>query len=91
MGMFDYFVIHEKFLPDGHKVPIENQSFQTKSLECYLDVFEVKEDGKLLRTDGKHNLTQEYNYTGEIRFYGLKFEFVAWVVEGIVKEVILIK
>ena len=47
MGMFDSFYFAEGVLPDN-KVSA-GYEFQTKSLSCNLDVFEVMEDGTVVK------------------------------------------
>ena len=92
--MFDYFCIDNKWIPEGKQMPYEEQDYQTKSLDCGLNVYEVLEDGKLVRTKrlDDDQLTGEnfepVNYTGEIHFYTYPAEFKAWCVNGIVKDVV---
>jgi len=93
MGMFDNFAIDNKWLPENSRKPYDEQDFQTKSLDCELKLFEVLEDGSLILSDpfnDEGEIIKPVNYTGEIRFYDDYDCFVAWCVNGRVKEVIQI-
>lgn len=94
MGMFDYFCIDNKWIPEGKQMTYEDQDYQTKSLDCMLDVYEVTGEGVLLKTKRLFDDPDEgekfesVDFTGEIHFYSYPAEFKAWCVNGIVKEVI---
>ena len=45
MGMYDTFLIPDNFLPDDLK---GKNSYQTKDLDCFLDTYEVLENGKVI-------------------------------------------
>lgn len=94
MGMFDYFHIDNKWIPKEKQLPQDKQDYQTKDFECCLETYEVLEDGSLVRNVcdegeivGSENIVP-YIHTGEIRFYNHKDEFVAWCVNGVVREVV---
>lgn len=63
MGMFDEIVCEFK-LPEPVPAFIKkDHRFQTKDLDCTLDVYKISEDGRLLFQN------EEENYTGELNFY----------------------
>lgn len=66
MGMYDT-ITCDMALPDNW----DNEHFQTKSLDCALNMYHISSDGKLLR---KHNagVYMPEIYTGEIRFYSFE-------------------
>jgi hypothetical protein len=59
MGMFDSIWRCDYPLPDPE---IQNESFQTKSLECALDSYRITEDGRLVVKD--FQLESNPNYKG---------------------------
>ncbi len=64
MGMFDDITVLYK-LPQ-----CQDYTFQTKSLDCYLDHYEIREDGTLWHEEyDTDERWVPFNYTGEIRFY----------------------
>jgi hypothetical protein len=86
MGMFDY--VRCKMAIPG--VPdVDKRAFQTKSLECWMHIYEIREDGSLwvstYSEEGEENFERS-DLTGEIVFYdyiGNKLmEFVAVFVDG---------
>lgn len=96
MGMFDYFEIAENLLPKKKRIDNKYQAFQTKDFDCNLETYEVDENGNLFRTvyDDSRNLNYDnpqkapHRFTGSINFYDMENDFVAWCVNGVVKEVI---
>lgn len=69
MGMFDDIRVHVP-LPIGDA----KTEFQTKSLDCYLEHYELREDGSLWKRPMGENwsLSTEWelcNLTGEVSFY----------------------
>jgi hypothetical protein len=97
MGMFDYFHIDNKWIPKEKQLPQDKQDYQTKDFECYLETYEVLEDGSLVRNicdegeiRGSENIVP-YIYTGGFRFYNTNDEFAAWCVNGVVKDVVVIR
>ncbi len=96
MGMFDYLCIDNKWIPEDKQMPYDEQDYQTKSLDCQLNLYEILEDGRLLLTKkfwGDEETDVEMitptEYTGEIEFYS-DHTFKAWCINGIVKEVVYI-
>jgi hypothetical protein len=90
MGLYDGFKIAQNWLPAGKQFDPNDQDFQTKDLDCQLGMAEVLEDGKLYYAkflDEGEDI-RPHNHTGQIRFYDMKNEFVAWCVNGVVKEVV---
>ncbi len=99
MGMFDTILINKALLPisEEDKLRLEGETFQTKSLECSLDVYRITDDG-ILETDWNANFENagtntDKNWeiipiTDAIKFYtstkdnGEWFEFVALFDEG---------
>lgn len=88
MGMFDDLVIDKVHLPDELKD--YEKGWQTKSLDCYMNLFEIDSNGRLF----EHNLEKINNHipdpnyhTGEIRFYQeinkKWYEFIGFFDEGI--------
>lgn len=63
MGMFDDIQV-EYPLPDLGTIPIEEQSFQTKSLACFMRFYTITYNG-LLRCED-----EIVDYHGDIFFYG---------------------
>ena len=86
MGMYDHLI----FKTDNWGTE-KGKQYQTRSLECLLDNFYVEEDGKLLWVQD-HKIfklpAENYTYTGEIRFCDYKIDYVAWCVDGYIREVI---
>lgn len=94
MSMYDTISIDNKWIPENKRVPYDKQDYQTKSLDCYLNKYDILEDGRLIVEEydeaepmGSEILTPVI-YTGEIHFYDDNYGFKAWCVNGIVKEVI---
>lgn len=75
MGMYDSIYFKE---PAPHKLIIPNKEYQTKSLNCYLDVYQIDSSGKLLLV-GSNELFEIIekplpkfidDYTGYITIWG---------------------
>ena len=74
MGMFDYISV-PRVLPDG--LDGTGLEFQTKDLECLLDLYEIQDNDYLVFVDTKNNPEGNYSewsrtlidYTGMIDFY----------------------
>jgi len=97
MAMFDTILINPEKLPisEEDKVRLKDETFQTKSLECTLDVYRITDEG-IFETDWNANFENlgtntEQNWeivpiTDAIKFYtasnGEWFEFVALFEEG---------
>lgn len=85
MGKFD-FIHFDSFV-------ISSKEYQTKSLNCLMEVYRVKKDGflyKQLRADGGWQFTEvdiKMDYTGEIQFYDWHREYIALFVEGRITHV----
>lgn len=92
MGMFD--TLKCKYpLPEKE---VQEDSFQTKSLDCLLDNYTITEQGKLILHRQRHYETAarkiEVDFHGNLRFYTSKgsreennyqwFEYVARFTEG---------
>ncbi len=97
MGMFDYFCIDNKWIPEGKQIPYDKQDYQTKDLECLLHAYEVHEDGRLfmIREGGFNTcildggeVFKPINYTGELDFYNLEDEYKAWFVDGVLTRIV---
>jgi hypothetical protein len=75
MGMFDE--VRCKY-PMPVKQDFSDQWFQTKSLDCFLDKYEIREDGTLWECEynGGGDWVQVKCFTGEIRFYRFHSELV---------------
>lgn len=96
MGMYDTITIDNKWISEDRRVEYSKQDYQTKSLECNLNKYDILEDGRLIlnQTDkdaimGSEILTQVH-YNGKIRFYDDFNDYNAICENGIVKEVNLI-
>lgn len=88
MGMFDDLVIDKAHLPKELKD--YEKGWQTKSLDCYMDVVEIDSYGRLFvyELNKINNHIPEPNYhTGEIRFYQeinkKWYEFIGFFDDGI--------
>lgn len=94
MGLFDNIKVHTKFLPEGKKIDFDKQDFQTKDLSCLMEHFIINEDGELVRTNRTDagwefvKCHEKVNYTGQIQFYDSNICFIAWVVKGMLKEIV---
>ena len=92
MGMYDDIWVHSKWLPEGLKDL--DRTWQTKSLECCLYSYQIRENGTLFRNKTNMEINRLF-HTGEIRFYdsinGVWYEFIAWIVKGTVTEIIQIE
>ena len=92
MGMFDTLKC-EYPLPDAI---VQNDSFQTKTLECLLDDYTITKDGKLIQHRERHYQSSaqdfEIDFHGDLRFYTSKgsreennyewFEYIARFTDG---------
>jgi len=101
MGMFDFFEIDGKFLPENLKH--KNTGWQTKSLDCCLDTITITEDGDLMLSKNYNfdvNPLKKIDYTGEIIFYqdimeenehknvdNVWYEFVCIIVNGKLEDI----
>lgn len=88
MGMFDDLVIDKVHLPN--EIKEYEKGWQTKSLDCYMDVVEIDSYGRLFlyELNKINNHIPEPNYhTGEIRFYQeinkKWYEFIGFFDDGI--------
>lgn len=91
MGMFDYVRIDHKWIPGDKRNTSELFPYQTKSFDCNMNGYIVDNNGELcMMPRGASGHTYPYSYTGEIRFYDDDHEFVAWCVDGVVKEVVYV-
>jgi hypothetical protein len=97
MGMFDDLVIDKFHLPNELK-DYEN-GWQTKSLDCYMNIIKIDENGNLFETichyhNEKENPKRRY-HVGEIRFYqtinDVWYEFIGFFDEGIMFRLIQIE
>lgn len=96
--MFDDLIINKAHLPVELKE--YEKGWQTKSLDCYLNLIEIKDNGMLFETnfydgiDSKVEAKRIY-HTGEIRFYQqIKNEwyvFVGFFDDGIMFRLIQIE
>jgi hypothetical protein len=95
MGMFDDLTVTGYPLPDG----IERREYQTKSLECVLDHYEIRADGTLWVRNGwlkdGDGSWERTHVTDYIRFYDYDLdmdpvvvEFRAHVVDGVVQSIV---
>lgn len=95
MGMFDYLVIDDIHLPDELKGL--NDGWQTKSLNCELDIIIIDNNGDLYIEEKTYTKTKtesylpienkKLNYSGDIIFYDFIFsdywiEFKATFLNG---------
>lgn len=89
MGMFDDLVIDKVHLPNELKN--YESGWQTKSLDCYMNIIFIDENGKLFETichyhDEKEKPIRRY-HVGEIRFYqtinDVWHEFIGFFDDGI--------
>ena len=102
MGMFDD-------IQSDYRLPLEefqDETFQTKDMECELAKYKIRRDGTLWVRggwDGVKSWSQVKNFTGEIRFYTTIgetsrvkkvkcgwIEFSSYFVAGKIKELNLI-
>ena len=91
MGMFDYLKIDPKWIPEYKRNTSELFPYQTKSFGCNMNGYIVDNNGELwMMPRGASGHTYPYSYTGEIRFCDDDHEFVAWCVDGVVKEVVYV-
>lgn len=92
MGMYDHLKIDCKWiLGDNMFIHDIEFSYQTKSFDCNMNGYIVDNNGELwMMPRGASGHTYPYSYTGEIRFYDDDHEFVAWCVDGVVKEVVYV-
>lgn len=91
MALYDYLKVDPKWIPEDKRNNSELFPFMTKSFDCIMDWYMIDEDGRLwMMPKGGNGHTYHLNHTGEIRFYDDDYEFVAWCVDGIVKEVIYV-
>lgn len=63
MGLFDD-IICEYPLPEVGEIPVSDQDFQSKSLECSMWTYTISSNGKLLVYG------RELDFHGDILFYG---------------------
>ena len=79
MGMFDH-ITCELPMPDGRD--LANDSFQTKSLECLMDLYTITAAGRLIYHQRRYFLASEsrmpepvadidLNYHGDIEIYAI--------------------
>lgn len=80
MGMFDY-VTSQFPLPAAIPETRGKYPWQSKSLDCQMDQYEIKADGSLWREtcewpDNERKVTgwERVKMTGELRFYGFRDE-----------------
>jgi hypothetical protein len=67
------------------------REYQTKSLDRYLNKYVIQDDGALFELNQPGDIERyrvHVDYTGEIRFCDSESDYVAWCVNGYVKEVI---
>lgn len=96
MGLFDDVEVIDYPLPNG----IKRDGFQTKSLDCLMDRYEIRADGSLwrrsgwLRSDDPEPVVERMTWTGEMRFYDWDpdkdpkwVEFVAVFHDGRVRRI----
>ena len=72
MGLFDTVKVIDYPLPGG----VTRDDWQTKSLDCAMDTYEIRADGSLWRISGwfrtpddAEPTTERMTWTGELRFY----------------------
>jgi len=76
MGMFDT-IICKYPLPGTQPELIKD--FQTKSLDCTLDYYQITEDGNLIRTsDSEYEKGNIDHFTGTINFYNSNICSAGW-------------
>jgi hypothetical protein len=86
MGMYDVI----SFETSEWGVDSEKE-YQTKSLKRYLNKYVVDGVGALFELNQPGDIERfkvHTDYTGEIRFCDSKSDYVAWCVNGYIKEVI---
>ena len=93
MGLFDNITVSKKWLPQE-----EGTVFQTKDLECYMYYYHINDDGSItLKEESKawaekHKDCHTHDFsdsTGAVYLYdNPRNQYVAFVVNGIVKEII---
>ena len=89
--MFDYLKIDHKWIPEDKRNTSELFPYQTKSFGCNMDFYIIDNDGTLwVMPRGGNGHTYQHICTGAIRFYDDYYEFVAWCVDGVVKEVVCV-
>jgi hypothetical protein len=77
MGMFDWLFIDKAHLPEQIRTDRNQEGWQTKSLDCRLDLIEIDQEGQLYITpafwythEPDHpQQTSRLDYTGDIVFY----------------------
>ena len=99
MGMFDWVICEYKLpveLPEKRErelgiVQRENgvdvgTGFQTKDLECMLDIYKITREGELQKYDGYKKEFIDHDYTGAINFYSMInmewYAFIALIHKG---------
>lgn len=92
--MFDYISVDNKWIPEHLQVNYDEQDYQTKDIRCALNQYEIHKDGRLFLIadpfDEEGEVFKHQNeFIGAIRFYDDNAEFIAWCVNGVVKEVIV--
>jgi len=90
MGMFDE-IFCEAPLPGPIKP--KTKSFQSKDLECLLDLYTITKDGRLLKDQHLceyHGMLNFYTYEreGDYRYW---FEYEAKFTDGILQHIELLK
>lgn len=69
MGMFDT-VRCERSLPDGWQ-PGEYE-LQTKDFDCYLELYVITSEGRLLRAEARNAPGRDVGFHGYVNFYGIE-------------------
>lgn len=101
MGMFDYIRIESHLLPISEAeqvdIELEDAAFQTKDLECHLNMYQITPDGSLILVNEMYDDFQyreshkEVKYHGYLNFYsdvfGTWYEFQAKFTDGKMVEV----
>lgn len=101
MGMFDY-ISCEYPLPVSTTDDVRKHKYQTKSLDCELNIYTITEDGRLLKREfdedaptSEETWKELDKYIGEVVFYGWPekksnpkrwLEFSAYFVHGKLAE-----
>jgi hypothetical protein len=71
MGMFDTFRCKYPLPWEGDKPNISDVEFQTKSLECFLDNYEIRSDGTLWHEEYDTEDHSDPTAEGILRFAGM--------------------
>ena len=85
MGMFDYLEIVDYPLPDN----IKRKSYQTKDLQCALDLYQIRADGSLWREDYDIEDHSDPNAEGIYKIFGMMTRVNKhWVRESFSGEIV---